>query len=61
MYGLLPTGTKEWLLESIQSSIQSSSVDLGMINEDFKTEIKPMVCQKWYNIIMVLVAFPCCH
>jgi hypothetical protein len=51
MYGLLPTETKVWLLESIKSSIQNSSVDPGMVNEYFKIEIKPMVCQKWYNII----------
>jgi hypothetical protein len=51
MYGLLPTGAKMGLLESILSSIQSSNVDLGMINEDFKIEIKPLICQKWYNII----------
>ena len=45
MYGLLPTGTKELLLKIIQSSIQSSSVDLGMVNEDFKIELKPIVCE----------------
>ena len=41
MCGLLPTETKVWLLESIQSSIQCSRVDLGMINEDFLIEINP--------------------
>jgi hypothetical protein len=51
MHGLFPTGTKEWLLESIQSSILSSIVDQGMINGGIKIEIKPMVSQKWYNII----------
>ena len=45
MYGLLPTGTKELLLKIIQSSIQSSSVDLGMVNEDFKIEFNPIVCE----------------
>lgn len=45
MYGLLPTGTKELLLKIIQSSIQSSSVDLGMVNEDVKIKLKPMVCE----------------
>jgi hypothetical protein len=30
VYGILPTETKEWLLKIIQSSIQSSSVDIGM-------------------------------
>jgi hypothetical protein len=43
MYGLLPTGNKEFLLKIILSSIQSSSVDLGMVSEDFKVELKPMV------------------
>ena len=60
MYDLLPTETKELLLKSIQSSIQSSIMDLGMINDDFKIEIKAMICQKWYNLI-VLVCFPCWH
>jgi hypothetical protein len=43
MYGLLPTGTKEMLLEIIQSSIQNSSVNQCTVNEDFKIELKPMV------------------
>ena len=51
MYDLLPTETKELLLKSIQSSIQSAIVDRGMINEDIKIEIKPMVTEKCYNII----------
>ena len=45
MYGLLPTATKEMILESIQSSFQSSTVDLGMVNEDFQIELKSMVCE----------------
>jgi hypothetical protein len=45
MYGLLPTATKEMLLKSIQSSSQSSTVDTGMVNEDFKIELTPMVCE----------------
>ena len=45
MYGLLPTGTKELLSKSIQPSIQSSTVDLGMVNEDFKIELKPIACK----------------
>ena len=45
IYGLLPTGIQELLLKIILSSIQSSSVDLGMVNEDFKIELKPMVCE----------------
>ena len=45
MYGLLPTGNKEFLLKIILSSIQSSSVDLGMVNEDFKIKFKPIVCE----------------
>jgi hypothetical protein len=45
MYGLFPTGTKVLLLKSIQSSIQSSTLDIGMVNEDFKIELKPIVCE----------------
>jgi hypothetical protein len=33
------------LLKVIQSSIQSFSVDLGMVNEDVKIKLKPMVCE----------------
>jgi hypothetical protein len=47
MYGLFPTETKEWLVKIFQSNIQSSSMDLGMVNEDFKRELKPMV---WENV-----------
>jgi hypothetical protein len=49
MYGLLPTGTKKLLVKIIQSSLQSSSVDLGMVNEDFNIELKPMVCENVYK------------
>jgi hypothetical protein len=45
MYGLLPTEKKDMLLKSIKSRFQSSSVDPGMVNEDFKTELKPIVCE----------------
>jgi cellobiose-specific phosphotransferase system component IIC len=45
MYCLLPTGTKKMLLKIIQSSIQSFSVYIGMVNEDFKIELKPIVCE----------------
>ena len=33
------------LLKIIQSSIQSFSVYIGMVNEDFKIELKPIVCE----------------
>ena len=42
MYGLLPTGTKKVLLDIIQTSIQNSNVHTGMVNEDFKIELKPV-------------------
>ena len=42
MYGLFPTETKGLLLERIKSSIENSTVDLGMVNEDFKIELKPV-------------------
>ena len=45
MYGLLPTGTIKWLVKNVQSNIQSSRVDLGMVNEDFKIKLKTMVCE----------------
>jgi hypothetical protein len=44
MYCLFLTGTKELLLEIIQSSIEGYSVELGMVNEAFKVEIKTTVC-----------------
>jgi hypothetical protein len=45
MYDLFPTETKVWLVKFFQSSIQSSSMDLGMVNEDFKINLKPMDCE----------------
>lgn len=44
IYGLLPTETKKLLLKIVQSSSPSSSVRLGMINENCKREIKPIDC-----------------
>ena len=50
MYGLFPTETKELLLERIKSSIENSTVDLGMVNEDFKIEFKPMSVKLFVNV-----------
>jgi hypothetical protein len=51
MYCLFLTDTKELLLKIIQSSIESYSVDLGMVKEVFKVEIKTMVCENVCNKI----------
>ena len=40
-FHLFPTETKEMVFEITQSTVQSSSVNPGMVNEDFKGKLKP--------------------
>ena len=46
MYCPLPLDAKEWLLLNIDLILDCSGVNQGIIIEDIKTEIKPLVSEQ---------------